>query len=73
MNKDDPGKCDRQAPIVCFDFGDLRLAITSTLVSIIGVNLNVLEVLWVINHIQHESVSDVSRGTMSAENIGRRT
>lgn len=73
MDKDNPGKCDRQAPIVCFDLGNLRLLIASTLVSIVDVNLNVLEVLWVINHIQYESVYDASRGVMSAEKRGQRT
>lgn len=32
------------------------------LASVVGVDFNVLEVLWVINHIQYKTVSDASGG-----------
>jgi hypothetical protein len=62
VDEDDPRKRNRQTPTLCLDFGSLRKRITSTLASVVGVDLNVLEVLWVINHIQHESVADASEG-----------
>ena len=42
----------------------------STLAFAVGVDLNILEALWIINHIQYKTVSDVSGGCRASELVG---
>jgi hypothetical protein len=68
VNEDNPGKSDRQTPILCLDFGDLRLLITVTFAHVVSVDFNVLEVLGVINHIQYKSLFEARQEITGARN-----
>ena len=60
MDEYNPRECDRETPTIRLDLGGLQLSIGSNLVVVVGVDLNVLEILRIINHIQHEALFDAS-------------